>query len=115
MTNSTASLFPPVAVVSIPAETNDATASGGGTMNRKAALTLTAMVLALMGYMVYNSMARVRKQCEVCIEFNGARRCARGAGADDKEARQGAQTAACGVLANGMDETIRCQNTRPVT
>jgi hypothetical protein len=36
-----------------------------------------------------------------------------GAGATADEAKQGAQTAACGVLANGMDETIRCQNTRP--
>ena len=84
-------------------------------MNRKAATILTAVVLAIMGYVVVGSMARVRKQCEVCVEFNGQRRCARGAGADEKEAKQGAQTAACGVLANGMDETIRCQNARPAT
>ena len=84
-------------------------------MNRKAMTVVTVLVLGLMGYMVYNSMARVQKQCEVCIEFNGVRRCAKGAGADEKEAKQGAQTAACGVLAQGMDETIRCQNARPVT
>ena len=84
-------------------------------MTRKASLSITAVVLGLMGYMVYNSMARVEKQCEVCIEFNGVRRCAKGAGADVKEAKQGAQTAACGVLASGMDETIRCQNTQPVS
>ena len=84
-------------------------------MNRKAAFTLTAIVLALMGFMVWNSMARVSRQCEVCVEFNGNRRCAKGAGASDDEARRGATTAACGVLANGMDETIRCQNTRPVS
>lgn len=84
-------------------------------MNRKAAATLTVIVLALMGYMVWNSMARVNRQCEVCIEFNGNRRCTKGAGANDDEARRGAQTAACGVLANGMDETIRCQNVHPVS
>ena len=43
------------------------------------------------------------------------RRCAKGAGANEQEAKQGAQPAACGVLANGMDETIRCQNARPVS
>ena len=84
-------------------------------MNRTAKYVLTLAVLGLMGFMVYNSMARVRRQCEVCIEFNGQRRCAKGAGASEKEAREGAQTAACGVLAQGMDQTIRCQNTQPVT
>ncbi len=84
-------------------------------MNRKAAFTLTAVVLALMGFMVWNSMARVSRQCNVCVEFNGNRRCAKGAGANDEEAKRGATTAACGVLASGMDETIRCQNTPPVS
>jgi len=84
-------------------------------MNRKAAAVISAVVLALFTYIVVGSMARVEKRCEVCIEFNGVRRCARGAGADEKEAKQGAQTAACGVLASGMDETIRCQNAQPVS
>ncbi len=84
-------------------------------MKRNVKWTLTAAVLGAMGWMVYNSMARVERQCEVCIEFNGQRRCARGAGATEQEARQGAQTAACGVLANGMDETIRCQGAQPVS
>ena len=84
-------------------------------MNRKAGVVITAIVLSIMAYIVVGSMARVEKQCEVCIEFNGSRRCAKGAGADVKEAKQGAQTAACGVLASGMDETIRCQNAQPVS
>ena len=84
-------------------------------MNSSTKWVLTSIVLILMGWMVYNSMARVKHECEVCIEFNGGRRCARGAGATQEEAKQGAQTAACGVLASGMDETIRCQNTPPAT
>ncbi len=84
-------------------------------MSRKPMIVVTTVVLLLMGYIVYGSMARVEKQCEVCIEFNGGRRCTRGAGATEEEAKQGAQTAACGVLANGMDESIRCGNTRPVS
>ena len=87
----------------------------GGTMNRSAKWTITAVVVSLMAYMVYASVARVEKRCEVCVEFKGQRRCAKGAGANEKEARQGAQTAACGVLANGMDETIRCQNAQPAS
>ena len=84
-------------------------------MNRTTKWVLTSIVLVLMGWMVYNSMARVHHECEVCIEFNGGRRCARGAGATQQEAKQGAQTAACGVLASGMDQTIRCQNTQPTS
>ena len=84
-------------------------------MNRKATLIITTVVLLIMGYVVVGSMARVRDTCDVCVEFNGGRRCTRGAGATKKEATQGAQTAACGVLASGMDETIRCQNTPPAT
>ncbi len=84
-------------------------------MTKRASWTLAIAVLGAMGWMVYSSMARVQHTCEVCIEFSGQRRCARGAGATRDEARQGAQTAACGVLANGMDESIRCQNTPPVT
>ena len=82
-------------------------------MNRTAKWVLTSAVLAAMGWMVYSSMARVEHTCEVCIVFNGQRRCTRGAGATQEEAKQGAQTAACGVLASGMDESIRCQNTPP--
>ncbi len=84
-------------------------------MNRNVKWVLTAAVLAMMGWMVYASMARVQHECEVCVEFNGVRRCTRGAGATEQEARDGAQTAACGVLASGMDESIRCQNTPPVS
>ena len=84
-------------------------------MKPSAKWTLTAVVLALMGFVVYRSIARVEYSCEVCVEFKGQRRCTRGAGATEQEARQGAQTAACGVLASGMDETIRCQNTQPVS
>ncbi len=84
-------------------------------MNRSARWVLSAAVALIMVFVVYNSMARVKHECAVCVEFNGGSRCARGAGANEEEARRGAQTAACGVLASGMDESIRCQNTPPKT
>jgi len=72
-------------------------------------------MLLLMGYVVYGSMARVEQTCELCIEFNGQEACRRGAGATQAEAVQAAAMSACGTLAYGMDESIRCQNTRPRT
>jgi hypothetical protein len=82
-------------------------------MSRTAKWTTIVALAAVMGYVVVGSMARLRHECEVCVEFNGRLRCARGAGADEQEARRAAQTAACGVLASGMDESIRCDNTPP--
>lgn len=82
-------------------------------MKKTHSTVLAAGVLLIMGYVVFGSMARVERQCEVCIEFGGGRRCAKGAGATDQEAKDGARLAICGVLASGMDETIRCQNTPP--
>ncbi len=84
-------------------------------MSRKSSFVLTALVLGAMGYIVYGSMARVEKTCEVCVEFNGQRRCARASGATDQEATSAAQTTACGPLANGMSESIRCQNITPAS
>lgn len=84
-------------------------------MTRSARWILSTAVALIMAFVVYNSMARVKHECEVCVEFNGGSRCARGAGASEQEARRGAQTAACGVLASGMDESIRCDNTPPKT
>ena len=76
-------------------------------------ILVVVATLAIMGYIVVGSMTRVQTQCEVCVEFGGARRCAKAAGANEAEAKQAAQTTACGPLVSGMDESIRCQNTPP--
>ena len=72
-----------------------------------------AGVIALVGFVIYGSMARVERVCELCVEFNGRTECRRGAGASDREATDAAHTAACGVMAFGMDQSIRCRNTPP--
>jgi hypothetical protein len=82
-------------------------------MTRKAKWVTTGALVLVMGYVVYGSIARVEHECSVCVEFNGRTRCTRGAGATEAEARRGAQTAACGVLASGMNESIRCDNAPP--
>ena len=75
--------------------------------------SLLLAVLLFMGYVVYGSMARVEAQCEICLEFNGETVCRRGAGATSEEARMAAQESACGGIASGMSESIRCRNTPP--
>src|SRR5205085_11931358 len=96
MTNSTASPSRAAGVVCIGGGKLTRTRHEESPMNRKAATAITAIVLAIMGYIVVGSMARVRKQGEGCVEFNGGKYCAKAAGGDDKEAKPGAHTAACG-------------------
>ena len=84
-------------------------------MSRRAAVAIVIAMVLLMGYIIYGSMARVEYTCELCVEFNGMRECRRGAGATEQEAEQAATTRAFGTMAQGMDQSIRCQNTRPVT
>jgi hypothetical protein len=72
-----------------------------------------AVIVGFLLFVVIGSMTRVQRTCELCVEFNGQTQCRTGAGATDDEARDAAQTAACAVMAAGMDESIKCQNTRP--
>ncbi|HXV86564.1 MAG TPA: hypothetical protein VD793_07685 [Gemmatimonadales bacterium] len=82
-------------------------------MSRTTRWLVAAGVIGFGGYVVYGSMARVERACELCVDFQGRTECRRGAGATDREAMDAAQTAACGVMAAGMDQSIACQNTRP--
>lgn len=83
--------------------------------SRRAMWVILIGMALLIGYVIYGSMARVEVTCELCVELNGRTECRRGAGADRSEAIQAAQISACGTLASGMDETIRCQNLQPKT
>lgn len=78
-------------------------------------LLLLLAIALLLGGLIYGSMTAVQAECELCVEFNGRRECRTGSGATVDEARRAAQRAACAVMAFGMDETIACQNQRPVS
>ncbi|MFN0180263.1 MAG: hypothetical protein ACKVZ0_15795 [Gemmatimonadales bacterium] len=70
---------------------------------------------AFVAFLAYSSLRVQRVTCEVCIEFGGGNRCAKASGPDEAAASETAQTAACGPLARGMDETIACGRLRPTS
>jgi hypothetical protein len=70
-------------------------------------------IVGLVAFIVVGSMTRVRRSCRMCLTFNGRTECRSGAGATDQEAMSAARTVACGVMANGMDQVIECENTQP--
>ena len=73
------------------------------------------VILAFVAFLAWTTVSAQKVECHVCVEFANGRNCATASAADEKSAVQGAQTTACGPLANGMDATIACGNTVPVT
>jgi hypothetical protein len=72
------------------------------------------VALLFVGYLLYSTIRTQQVTCEVCVTFNGSR-CATASGPSREDAVQTAQTAACGPLANGMDESIACSRTVPTS
>ncbi len=52
-------------------------------------------------------------ECEVCVTFHSQSVCRTAASGTRDASIDSAVTSACGTLASGMTESIRCQNTEP--
>lgn len=83
-------------------------------MKRGTIITLVAIV-AFGALLLFNTLSAQKVECSVCVEFNGVRNCATASHESEEEAKSTAQSTACGVLANGMDETISCGRIPPVS
>jgi hypothetical protein len=76
----------------------------------KATVVFLALFIALV---VFLSVRTPRHECEVCVTFNGGTVCRTAASGTREASVESAVTSACGTLASGMTESIRCQNTPP--
>jgi hypothetical protein len=72
-----------------------------------AAVFFSVLVMALM--------KEAQVECEVCIEFGGARACRTSIASDRDRAIVGATTAACVALSGGVTSGIQCGNTPPIS
>lgn len=73
-------------------------------------------VLAALGTLaliIQSAMGSKSHLCNVCITFNGRTKCDEAWGSSRQEAIRTATDTACGPLAGGMTESIRCSNTPP--
>jgi hypothetical protein len=68
---------------------------------------------AFVAYLLYSTLRTQQITCEVCVTFKGTSRCATASGPTREAAAETGQTAACGPLASGMDESIACGRIRP--
>ena len=84
-------------------------------MTSRTRMVTILAVLAFVAFLQYSTMSSQRYQCTVTVEFQGGRQTATASAATENAAAEQAQTAACGPLARGMDESIGCGRRPPVS
>jgi len=79
--------------------------------------TLIGLILAAIfaSFLLWSTLSAQRADCEACVEFAGKRNCAKASAKSEAEALRAAVSTACGPVAEGMNESIACQNRPPVT
>lgn len=82
-------------------------------MTSRARLTAALVIVAFIAFLVYSTLEVQEVECTVTVEFQGQRRTATASGANEESAAEQAQTAACGPLVRGMDESIACGRRPP--
>ena len=70
-------------------------------------------LLAVMGFVVFQSLVAGSTTCEVCIEHRGRSQCRTVSGANEKEATMAAQVNACTYVSGGVTDSMACQRTTP--
>ena len=72
-----------------------------------------AVLLALIGFVVYSSLRVGGVRCEVCIDFGGRQACRAVDANSESEARTAAVNNACALLASGVTQVMACERTPP--
>ena len=81
-------------------------------MKRSTIVTLGA-VAVFGGYLLYSTLTSQQHECRVRVTYQGRTNAATASAASEQDARQQAQTTACGPIVSGMNESIACSNTIP--
>jgi hypothetical protein len=84
-------------------------------MTRRGKLMTLLLVLAFAVFLLWSTLTSQHAECTVVVEFGGARGTGTASAASEADALREAQTAACGPLAQGMNEHIACGRTPPIT
>jgi hypothetical protein len=80
---------------------------------KKSTLITIAIVLGFAGLLLYSTLSAQQVECDACVTFNGKTNCAKASGVNEAEALKTAVNTACGTIAQGMDESIRCAGLPP--
>lgn len=84
-------------------------------MTNRGRLLVLLVLLAFGGFLLWSTLASQRVECTVTVAFANARNTATASAASEADAAREAQTAACGPLAQGMNESIACGRIPPIS
>jgi hypothetical protein len=84
-------------------------------MTSRGRLATLLIVLAFAAFLLWSTLTSQRVECSVTVAFAGRQNSGRASAADETDALREAQTAACGPLARGMNESIACGRVAPVS
>jgi hypothetical protein len=73
-------------------------------------IVFVGIVLAVI---FFSTFRQERVSCRVCMTFNGRRDCRTASATNRQEAQRTAVSNACGLIAQGVTESIQCENTKP--
>lgn len=82
---------------------------------KKSSIIMIVFLAAFAALLLFNTLSAQKHECSVCVEFNGKRNCATASNATEEEALRAAQTTACGPISSGMDQSIACDRTPPIS
>jgi hypothetical protein len=82
--------------------------------NRGRLLTVLVL-LAFGGFLLWSTLSSQREECTVTVAFNNAQNTATASASSQADATREAQTAACGPVARGMNESIACSRIPPIS
>ena len=84
-------------------------------MTRPGKLVTLLVVLVFAGFLLWSTLSSQRVECTVTVAFANGRNTATASAASEADAIREAQTAACGPLAQGMNESIACGRIPPIS
>jgi hypothetical protein len=84
-------------------------------LTRRGTLLTLLVILVFGGFLLWSTLASQRVECTVTVSFADGRNTATASAASESDAVREAQTAACGPLARGMNESIACGRVAPVS
>jgi hypothetical protein len=83
-------------------------------LTRRGRLLTLLLVLAFGGLLLWSTLGSQHVECTVTVAFKNSENTASASAASETDATREAQTAACGPIARGMNESIACGRIPPV-
>jgi hypothetical protein len=73
------------------------------------------VLIAVIGFVIFQSLGAAQATCEVCMEYRGRSKCRAVSGASVAEAKQAAIGNACAYISGGVTDSMACQRATPIS